>query len=330
MAMKQLVPFTKNATLGDCPICQDALQTTDPVLSCARKGVRRTHFFHALCLARWVGNKKVSGSSASCPVCRGPLPVEAEMLGNILAKKQVAEGMQEEEELTDDTLREVRRLLTAIGGPTRVRSSTVVEFTSWGVVCGCARIDGGIVFQAPIIVTVGQDSIAEVSAVLEAQLQGARVETNDDGVRLEVDPDGSVSVTVTLLTGSEPPTQEAVRQALELLGRHVVEVPKKLGPFIQREPGQTFLYLMGPQTGPIQAFDISDEACHRHAPFSHGDRVRNPVTGSMATTIGVRNDDCGESQLWFHSDGNRGAGVFDAATLWTLEKIGHQTVEPAA
>jgi hypothetical protein len=192
-----------------------------------------------------------------------------------------------------------------------------------GVGVSCRWVNGVVLFKAETVAELDLSYATEVSVVLN-ELQRDKVLG-----RLDLDSDGDVSVTVANYANDTPLTTDQVVRVLQVLGQLIREVRPKLGPFISRGPGQTFVYHSGVRYSSIKAFDISDEACHRHAPFSHGDRVRDPSDGETATVIGVRPDGEGQERLWYHADGRAGAGVYAPDTERTLVKIGHQVVESA-
>jgi len=216
----------------------------------------------------------------------------------------------------------LKRTLEGLGAGVVERGGNLI-LDVLGVGVSCRWVNGVVLFKAETVAELDLSYATEVSVVLN-ELQRDKVLG-----RLDLDSDGDVSVTVANYANDTPLTTDQVVRVLQVLGQLIREVRPKLGPFISRGPGQTFVYHSGVRYSSIKAFDISDEACHRHAPFSHGDRVRDPSDGETATVIGVRPDGEGQERLWYHADGRAGAGVYAPDTERTLVKIGHQVVESA-
>jgi len=68
--------------VGECPICFDAIHPGDAAMRCSGDGGVH-HYFHARCLQTWIRSCR-SGSSPSCPICRGSVQFNGRRLAEFL------------------------------------------------------------------------------------------------------------------------------------------------------------------------------------------------------------------------------------------------------
>jgi hypothetical protein len=219
-----------------------------------------------------------------------------------------------------DHLGTVRRALSAHGIASQDRGGSLF-FEVLGRTCRCV-CTSGVVFMEAYIAFVDPRHASEVTVVLNAEQRASLLG------RLDLAADGTVTLTVTFFPDTHTLPDTAVRRFLAITDGIARDLPSKLSRFLPRDPNETFPYMLGVRNATVHWFDVSEAACHRHGAFSHGDRVRD-ANGRTATTIGVRKDRSGQEHLWFHVDGNSGAGVYDAAAITTLQRVGQQTVHPA-
>jgi len=201
-----------------------------------------------------------------------------------------------------------------------------LAFRLAGLSCSCLQLHKVIQFRASRVAVVDPGKVGGLCQFLNATHRNALLG------RWSVDEDGDVDFVVSLYKEKGGPSPAATERCLTVLVQSVLAVQPQLRQFLTADSPdrscETFGYLAGASDPTVQWFDISEEACSKFG-FSHGDRVRDTATNRCATVIGVRKNDSGELDLWFHSDGIPGAAVLDEASLGRLRKVGCQAVEPA-
>lgn len=78
----------------ECPVCFEVIDEADAAMRCAGTA-GRPHYFHAHCLSRWVDSCRGNWAEAKCPVCRGPIELHNERLGDFLNGTAACEALDE-------------------------------------------------------------------------------------------------------------------------------------------------------------------------------------------------------------------------------------------
>ena len=68
----------------ECPVCFDPIQTSNAAMRCTGEG-GQCHYFHAHCLAQWIQTMRHSGTSPTCPCCRGAVEIHTRRLEEFLS-----------------------------------------------------------------------------------------------------------------------------------------------------------------------------------------------------------------------------------------------------
>ncbi|CAE7942954.1 hecd-1, partial [Symbiodinium necroappetens] len=115
--------------------------------------------------------------------------------------------------------------------------------------------------------------------------------------------------------------REAQPRHVLVHNRELLEIAKEVTP--------TFQYVTGPNSlehGRLKRYDIRDEICQRVGGFKHGQVVKEGSITSVV--IGVRLVN-GVPTLFFHVDGQPGAGKYDDIQKKNFVVVGSRTVEEA-